>query len=173
MQVTAMQITSLRGTNLDLDSRRRDALATYARYAAEDAGMAPQAWVRRTWGFEAYQAKALLRGDASEPMWETILKTKGPHGGWSVALPIMGAVIGCPVHEFFREQTRLAALEAQRAQDHERLAAEAYRRLEGGPADPGSPRKAGADAGGLGAQEAGRLARDVADRSFAPDRRRT
>jgi hypothetical protein len=170
MELTAMAITSLRGTNLDLDSRRRDALATYARFSAEDAGMAPQAWVRKTWGLEVHEAKALLRGDASEPTWERILKTKGPHGGWSVALPIMGAVIGCPVHEFFREQTRQAALEARRAHEHERLADIAYGRLADGPADPGPDGEARPGAGSLGAQEAGRLA-DVEPRSFAPKRR--
>lgn len=153
-----MQITSLRGTNLDLDARRRDALANYARLAAEDAGMAPQAWVRKTWGFEAYEAKHLLRGDASEPMWERILKGKGPHTGWAVAIPVMGAVIGAPIHDFFREQTRIAAQEACLAEEHERLAAIAYRRLEGGPADPGAPREARSFAGGVGAQEARRLA---------------
>lgn len=165
-----MEISSLRGTNLPLDSRRRDALATYARFAAEDAGIAPQAWVRKTWGFEAYEAKALLRGDASEAMWERILKAKGAHGGWAVALPVMGAVIGLPVHEFFREQTRRAALEARRAEEHERLVAVAYRALARGPADPGSDRQAGAPLGGLGAQEAGRLAEEVEARSFAPKR---
>jgi len=172
MTVTAMQITSLRGTNLDLDSRRRDALATYARYAAEDAGMAPQTWVRKTWGFEVYEAKALLRGDASEPMWERILKTKGPHGGWSVALPVMGAVIGCPVHEFFREQTRLAALEAKRAHEHEQLAETAYRTLADNPSGPGPHRQARPASGGVGSEAAGGLAEGLAERrSFERGRR--
>ena len=70
MTVTAMDISSLRGTNFPLDSRRRDALATYARLSAEDAGIAPQAWVRKAWDFKDYEAKELLRGNASEAMWE-------------------------------------------------------------------------------------------------------
>lgn len=172
MTVTALDISSLRGTNLPLDSRRRDALATYARFAAEDAGMAPQAWVRKTWGFVDYEAKALLRCDASEAMWERILKH--PNGGWKVAIPVLGSVIGLPIHEFFRDQTRLAALEARRAEEHERLAQIAYRRLADDPADSGAPREDGPLAGEVGAEAPRRLAQDAThlrSRSFAPPRR--
>lgn len=104
MTVSAMDISSLRGTNLPLDSRRRDALATYAKFAADDAGVAPQAWVRKTWGFADYEAKALLKGDASEAMWERILKHK--NGGWNVAIPVLGAVVGLGLDDFLAAQRR-------------------------------------------------------------------
>lgn len=102
MAVTTMDINSLRGTVLALDSRRRDALATFARLSAEDDGVPAQTWVRTRWGLKDYEAKSLLRGDATEPVWERILKHK--NGGWSVALPVMGAVIGHGLGDFITKE---------------------------------------------------------------------
>lgn len=113
MQVTAMDITSLRGTVLPLDSRRRDALANLARMAAEDAGMAPQAWVRKAWDLQPYEAKDVLRGAASEPVWERILKHK--NGGWAVAIPILGAVVGESLDDFLASQRRKHVEQARRS----------------------------------------------------------
>lgn len=112
MTVTADMIISLRGTNLPLDQRRRDALAHYAVIEAQAAGMPPQRWVRQTWDFKDYEAKDLLKGNASEPMWERILKHK--NGGWAVALPILGAVIGHGIEDFLQDQRKRHAELARR-----------------------------------------------------------
>jgi len=102
MAVTMVEINTLRGTSFPLDSRRRDALATFARLSAEDDGVAAQTWVRNRWGLKDYEAKDLLRGQASEPVWERILKHK--NGGWTVALPVMGAVIGHGLGDFITKE---------------------------------------------------------------------
>jgi hypothetical protein len=112
MTVTATMIISLGGTNLPLDQRRRDALAHYAQIEAAAAGMPPQRWVRQTWDFKDYEAKDLLKGNASEPMWERILKHK--NGGWGVALPILGAVIGVGIEDFLLDQRKRHADLARR-----------------------------------------------------------
>ena len=107
MTVTYMDISTRRGTVLPLDQRRRDALANYARLAAEDAGMPPQAFARKVWGFKEYEAKDLLRGNASEALWERIVKSKHPeHGGWKVVLPVLGAMIGETVEDFLQNERR-------------------------------------------------------------------
>lgn len=173
MTVTAEMIITRRGTVLPLDQRRRDALMNYAQQAADDAGVPRQSWARKTWDLRDYEAKDLLKGNSSEQVWERILKLRGPHCGYHVALPVMAAVIGHPVHEFFREQTRQAAREAERAEQHERLAATAYRTLAGGTAGAGLDRQARAAAGGLVPESPGRLAEttNAVARSFAPEHR--
>lgn len=141
MTVTAMDITSLRGRILPLDSRIRDALATYARLAAEDEGLAPQAWCRKTWGLKDYAAKALLKGDASDAMWERICKSNHPrHGSWHVILPVMGAVVGQSISDFFREQARKAADENKQFEHHATLADAAWSRRSVGAGGPGMDR---------------------------------
>ena len=106
MQVTAEMIITRRGTVLPLDQRRRDALANYAELQAREAGLPAQRWVRERWGLKDYEAKDLLKGNASEVIWERILKHQ--NGGWPVLLPVMGAVIGHGVEEFItQEQERL------------------------------------------------------------------
>lgn len=92
------------GTVLPLDQRRRDALAELAIQSAIAAGDKPQAWVRKTWGLKEYEAKDLLKGNASEAVWERILKHK--NGGWAVAIPILGAVIGQDLHDFIDKERR-------------------------------------------------------------------
>ncbi|MCR5875139.1 hypothetical protein LRS10_13655 [Phenylobacterium sp. J426] len=124
MTYEAAQIMSRRGAEFELDRRRRDALATYAEIAAAEAGKPAQTWVRETWGFKVYEAKHLLAGNASETMWERILKQRGPHGGWRVALPILGAVIGEDIADHFqREKAEVAHERAQFAAREARLAA--------------------------------------------------
>lgn len=65
-------------------------------------GAKPQTWVRETWDLKDYEAKDLLKGNASEPVWERILTHK--NGGWSVALPILGAVIGQSLDDHLEKQ---------------------------------------------------------------------
>jgi len=55
-------------------------------------------------------------------------------------------VIGQPVESFFREQIKKAAREAERAVEHEQLAAAAYRSLAARSANPGPDRDAAASA---------------------------
>lgn len=119
MTVTADGIMTRRGSEFALDRRRRDALAAYAENAAEEAGRPPQAWVRETWGLKDYEAKHLLRGNASEVVFERLLKRRGPHLGWRLALPILGAVIGEDIAEHFASELREVADERARAEARE------------------------------------------------------
>lgn len=160
MTVATMDIFTLRGTVLPLDQRRRDALMNYAQIAADAAGVPRQTWCRTVWKLQAYEAKDLLKGNASEIIWERILKLRGPHCGWAVALPVLAAVIGHDVSEFFREQMRQAAKEAERAQEDEQLVAAAYRALQSRPAAAGAARRSWAPAGEVGAAKARRVAGD-------------
>jgi hypothetical protein len=74
-------------------------------------------------------------------MWERILKTRGPHGGWFVALPVMGAIIGEDLADHFAnekaevareraayeaEEVRIATLEAH-ARERRAFAGRAHR----------------------------------------------
>jgi hypothetical protein len=123
MTYEAIQIMSRRGTEFALDRRRRDALATYAENHAADAGKPPQTWVRETWGFKVYEAKHLLAGNASEVMWERILKGRGPHTGWAVAIPVLGAVIGEDIaFHFAAERQQVAHERARYAAEEARIA---------------------------------------------------
>lgn len=90
---------------------------TYAQQAADAAGMPRQTWCRKVWKLQDYEAKDLLKGNASEVVWERILKLKGEHCGWHVALPVLAAVIGTPVHAFFQDQMKQAAKAAAHAEE--------------------------------------------------------
>jgi lipopolysaccharide biosynthesis protein len=158
MTMTADMIITRQGTVLPLDQRRRDALMTYAQGAADAAGMPRQTWCRKVWKLQDYEAKDLLRGNASEVVWERILKLKGEHCGWHVALPVLGAVIGTPVHAFFQDQMKQAAKAAEHAQRHEQLAAAAYRTLEGRSVDPREDWASRATAGTVRPEASRRLA---------------
>lgn len=159
MTVTADMIFTREGTILPLNQRRREALMSYAQLAADDAGIPRQTWVRRTWGLKDYEAKDLLKANASETVWERILMLRGPHCGWEVALPVLAAVIGLPVSDFFRDQMKQAAKAAERAQQHEQLAQAAYRTLADRSFDPRQDRGQGPGAGAVGSDKAGRVAR--------------
>lgn len=120
MQVTAEMILSDFGAILPLDQRRRDALAAYTRAAAGDA-RSKTLWAQRTWDLKDYEAKDLLKGNASESVWERILKHR--NGGWRVALPVLGAVIGESFDDFISsERQRLANEHARIASENARLA---------------------------------------------------
>lgn len=165
MQVTAEMIFTRGGTVLPLDQRISDALMTYAQQAADAEGVPRLTWCKRYWKLPDHTAKDVLKGNASKAVYEGILKASGPHCGWPVGLAVTGAVIGQPLHEFFREMNERAAKEAAHALEHERAARTAYRRLGGfsdrhGPDGNGSApaREAGHGAGEVGADQARRVA---------------
>lgn len=158
MQVTAEMIFTRGGTILPLDQRISDALMIYAQQAADAEDIPRLTWCKRYWSLPVHTAKDVLKGNASKAVYEAILKAKGPHCGWPVALAVTGAVIGQPLHEFFRAQNERAAREAAVALEDERLAREAYRRLASDVAPPGEGRRTWPSAGEVGAEKAGRLA---------------
>ncbi len=116
MDVTAEMILTNLGTSLPLDRRRKDALATWARKACGD-GKSKPTWLMARFELKEYEAKDLLKGNASEAVWERIVKH--PNGGWKVVIPVMGAVIGLSLDDFIaseieelrHERTELEALE--------------------------------------------------------------
>lgn len=134
MSLTADGIMTLDGQMLPFSRDLREALAIYARrtWPTNTSGHAAKAW-----GVPKSTAANLLKGHASDTTVTAILRA----GGWGLALPVIGAVIGEPVHAFFREQMKQAAKDAERAVEHERLAAAAYRRLETNAALPGQDRR--------------------------------
>lgn len=141
MTVTGAMVLTRGGAVLALDQRISDALMNYAIQAAAAEEMAAQTWCRKRWKLADYEAKHVLRGNASKTVFERILKMRGPHCGWFVAIAVVGAVAGQELHEFLREQNTQAAKAAQEAHEHERLAAAAYRRLEGDPPVAGEVRR--------------------------------
>lgn len=158
MTVTGAMILTQGGGVLPLDQRIADALMNYAILAAEQEGLPRKTWCRRYWKLKDYEAKEVLRGNASKALYERVLKARGPHCGWAVGIAVTGAVVGQELHEFFREQMRQAALEAERAEEHERLAQTAYRRLAGLPSPRGEDREARSPSGSLGSEAPARVA---------------
>lgn len=80
--------------------------------------------IERCWDLTPDEAKRLLRGEASLRTIEKILSHK--NGGWSLALPILGGVIGHGLTDFIAsersrldheaEQRRLQAAELREAE---------------------------------------------------------
>lgn len=159
MTMTADGLMTLGGQMLPFSRDLREALAIYARrtWPVNTSGHAAKAW-----GLPKSTAANLLKGHASDATVTRIIRA----GGWELALPVIGAVIGEPVHAFFREQTIKAAKAAQHAEHHERLAQAAWTRLESGtdsarldrPA-ASSTRETGARAGEVRANAARGLVR--------------
>lgn len=150
MALTADSLMTLDGQMLPFSRDLREALAIYARrtWPTNTSGHAAKAWA-----IPKSTAANLLKGHASDTTVTAIIRA----GGWGLALPVIGAVIGEPVHAFFREQMKQAAKEAERAVEHERLSAAAYRLVDADPPSSGPHRRAGSGAGTMGAQEARRL----------------
>lgn len=156
----AMDIHGCDGENFPLFpiDRTRDALAAYCQ-ARWPVGRRRS--IAREWDLSAEEARSVSEGSPSQTTLDKIWRHR--RGGWAVLLPVMGALIG-PVSEFFRDQIKRAAQEAERAAEHEQLASAAYRRLAGA-ADPRGPdrdaaapgREARRAAGTMGAQAARRV----------------
>ena len=154
MTVTGTMVLTRGGTVLALDQRIADALMNYAAQAADAEGVPRQAWCRRVWKLADYDAKHVLKGNASKAIYERILKLRGEHCGWHVGLTVTAAVVGQPIHDFFQEQMRLAAREAEEARRDGELAEAAYRRMARPAADPGPDRTPRAASGTVGAEAA-------------------
>lgn len=129
--------------------RTRDGLASYCEVRWP---VGRRKSVAREWGLSADEARSICEGSASQATLDKVWRH--PRGGWSVLIPVMGAVVGQPIHEFFREKMKLAAREAVRAQHDEQLAEAAWVRLESPAAGPGVDREAGPEAGAVGAAKA-------------------
>ena len=139
MTTTTADLMTFGGQGLPFAQDLREALANFARrtWPTNTSGHMAKAW-----GISKDTAKNVLKGHASDATVTKIIRA----GGWSVALPVIGAVIGQPVETFFREQIKKAAREAERAVEHEQLAAAAYRSLAARSANPGPDRDAAASA---------------------------
>jgi hypothetical protein len=162
MTVTWMDVDGSFGEKfplLRLD-RTRDGLASYCE-ARWPVGRRKS--VAKEWGLSADEARSLCEGSASQATLDKVWRH--PRGGWTVLLPVMGAVIGQPIHEFFREQMKQAAKAQEHAEHHERLAKAAYRRLADDLDPSGDDRNRAAPSrrsfGALGAQAARRLGGQV------------
>jgi hypothetical protein len=111
LTLTAEMILTDFGAKLPLDQRRKDALAAFARASHQrtQTRWGAQVWVEHRWDLKDYEAKDLLKGNASEAVWERIVKH--PNGGWSVVIPIMGAVIGQSLEDYIEQQAEGARRE--------------------------------------------------------------
>lgn len=90
---------------LQLDRATRDALAVWAEqtYPAQGRRKA----IARQFDLSLDEARALIEGKASAAVLDKIWKH--PNGGWRVALPVLGAVIGQSADAFIlNEKKRLA-----------------------------------------------------------------
>lgn len=84
---------------LSLDRATRDALATYARLRFPT-GTAKH--VAAEWGLTLDEARGLILGRTSLATLDRIWKH--PKGGWSVLIPVMGAVVGETVDVFIEKE---------------------------------------------------------------------
>lgn len=147
MTMTADTIMHLDGQLLPFSRDLREALAIYARRTWP---LNTSVHAAKAWGVPKSTAANVLKGHASDATVTKIIRA----GGWALALPVIGAVIGEPVHVFFRDQMRQAAKDAERAQEHERIAEAAYRRLADDAASARQDRRKGRGAGAVGSEAA-------------------
>lgn len=153
MTITADTIMDLDGQLLPFSRDLREALALFARRKWP---LNTSVHAAKAWGVPKSTAANLLKGHASDATVTRIFRA----GGWELALPVIGAVIGEPVHSFFRDQLKLAATEAERAREHEQLAQAAYRRLASDAAASGEDRRSWSRTGKVGADQTRRVAGD-------------
>lgn len=127
---------------LELDRATRDALAAFTvrRWSVNR-----RKEIQREWDLSPDEARGVMEATASASTIDKIWKH--PRGGWSVALPVLGAVIGQGVGDFFAAERARALHEAEQIRrDAERLAA-----LEDTAIRSFAPRpRSGSDRVGLG-----------------------
>lgn len=119
MAVTSMTIYANDGSGmprLGLDRTVADALATWCDQTFDVQGRRKA--VARHFDLTMDEARTVLEARASRTVIDRVLKH--PNGGWKVALPVIGAVVGQTADAFIlQEQERLAderrSFEAQEA----------------------------------------------------------
>lgn len=122
MAVGMMEIYGRDGADrptLLLDRATRDSLAAYCarRWATNR-----RKEIQREWDLSPDEARGVMEATASASTVDKIWKHR--RGGWSVVLPVLGAVIGQGVGEFFAAERERALHEAEQIKrDAERLAA--------------------------------------------------
>jgi hypothetical protein len=104
MRVTTMEIIGRDGENfptLPLDMEWDAALAVYCERRWP---VGRRKSVMREWGLSEEEARSVIEGKASKRTIGRIFKHK--NGGWPVAIPIMGAVIGQELGRHIEERRR-------------------------------------------------------------------
>lgn len=127
MAVTFGEILGSDGENrplLPLARQSRDALA---RYCAIRWPVGRRKAIQTEWRLTAEEARAVAEASAGPATLDRVWKA----GGWGVVLPVMAAVIGQPVSDFFRDQIREVERAHERATECEALARKALSRAAG------------------------------------------
>lgn len=164
MTVTTMEILGRDGAScptLGLSRATRDALAEYTRLRWPTGRRKA---IEREWDLSPDQARGVMEATASASTIDAIWMH--PRGGWAVLLPVLGAVVGKPLHEHLRAEIAVVARQQQELEAHAQLAEVAHRRLSFprsfriGEGRSGTPddRDGRGSAGGVGAEEDRRLA---------------
>ncbi|MFN3858146.1 MAG: hypothetical protein ACK4RV_10370 [Caulobacter sp.] len=168
MEITMQEIVGHDGGNLPILSLSRQTKDALAAYCQRRWPTGRRKAIAREWDLSDDQARSVVEAKPSGTTIDQIWKH--PRGGWRVLLPVMGAVIGKPLHEHLRAEIAVVSREQEELEAHARLAELAHRRVSfprpaSGGADrrlAGSSGSAGEDrdeAGAVGSEEAGRLGR--------------
>lgn len=115
--------------SLGLARQTRDALARYVQLRWP---VGTRKAVAKEFGLSLEAARTVCEARASDTTIDMIWKH--PNGGWAVAVPILGAVIGRSIEDFHKQEAREHAAQARR---HASLARDwrAVRPLRAGPPD--------------------------------------
>jgi hypothetical protein len=112
MKVSTMEILGSRGEffpSLGLARQTRDALA---RYVALRWPTGRRKAVAAEFGLTPDEARSVCEATASAATIDKIWKS--PAGGWSVLLPVMGAVVGQTIEDFHHQELKNHAAQARR-----------------------------------------------------------
>lgn len=110
MTITANEIMDLDGQILPFSRDLREALGVYARRMWP---LHTSVHAAKAWGIPKTTAANLLKGHASDATVTTIIRA----GGWALALPVIGAVIGHGLDDAIKAERRndLARADRRRA----------------------------------------------------------
>lgn len=92
-----------------LDRQSRDALA---RYVSLRWPIGARKAVAKEFGLSIEAARTVCEGNPSQTTIDKIWKS--PRGGWRVALPVLGAVIGQTIEDFYSQEAKAHAEQARR-----------------------------------------------------------